>query len=43
MTRYSRAEVVLLPIDRYSAMMDLLEDREDELDGALGRRLVEER
>ncbi|MFQ6111838.1 MAG: type II toxin-antitoxin system Phd/YefM family antitoxin [Nitrospinota bacterium] len=42
-TRYSKAEAVLLPIDRYNAMMDLLEDREDELDTALGRRLQEER
>jgi len=42
-TRYSKAEAVLLPIERYSAMMDLLEDREDELDSALGRRLLEER
>ena len=42
-TRYSKAEAVLLPIDRYNAMMDLLEDQEDELDSALGRRLLEER
>jgi len=42
-TRYSKAEAVLLSIDRYNAMMDLLEDREDELDSALGRRLLEER
>lgn len=42
-TRYSKAEAVLLPIERYNAMMDLLEDREDELDTALGRRLREER
>jgi len=42
-TRYSRAEAVLLPIERYRAMMDLLEDREDELDSALERRLMEER
>ena len=42
-TRYSKAEAVLLSIDRYNAMMDLLEDREDELDTALGRRLLEER
>ena len=42
-TRYSKAEAVLLPIDRYNAMMDLLEDREDEMDSALGRRLLEER
>jgi len=42
-TRYSQAEAVLLPIERYNAMIDLLEDREDELDTALGRRLQEER
>jgi len=42
-TRYSKAEAVLLPIDRYNAMIDLLEDREDELDMALGRRIQEER
>jgi prevent-host-death family protein len=42
-TRYSKAEAVLLPIERYNAMMDLLEDREDELDTALGRRIQEER
>jgi len=42
-TRYSKTEAVLLPVDRYNAMMDLLEDREDELDTALGRRIREER
>jgi len=42
-TRYSKAEAVLLPVERYNAMMDLLEDREDELDTALGRRIQEER
>jgi prevent-host-death family protein len=42
-TRYSKAEAVLLPIDHYNAMMDLLEDREDELDSVLGRRLQAER
>jgi len=42
-TRYSKAEAVLVPIERYNVMMDLLEDREDELDTALGRRLLEER
>jgi prevent-host-death family protein len=42
-TRYSKAEAVLLPLDRYNAMMDLLEDREDELDTALGKRIREER
>ena len=42
-TRYSKAEAVLLPVERYNAMLDLLEDREDELDSALGRRIQEER
>jgi prevent-host-death family protein len=42
-TRYSKAAAVLVSIDRYNAMMDLLEDREDELDKALGRRVLEER
>ena len=42
-TRYSKAEAVLLSIERYNAMMDLLEDREDELDTVLGRRIREER
>jgi prevent-host-death family protein len=42
-THYSKAEAVLLPVERYNAMMDLLEDREDELDTALGRRIQEER
>ena len=42
-TRYGKAEAALLPIDRYNAMMDLLEDREDELDTVLGRRIREER
>jgi len=39
----SEAEAVLLPVERYNAMLDLLEDREDELDSALGRRIQEER
>ena len=42
-TRYGKAEAVLVSIDRYNAMMDLLEDREDELDTAPGRRLLRER
>lgn len=41
-TRYNKAEAVLVPIARYNAMMDLLEDREHELDTALRRRLMEE-
>ena len=42
-TRRGKAEAVLIPIERYNAMLDLLEDREDELDKSLGRRLREER
>jgi hypothetical protein len=30
-------------IDQYESMIDLLEDREDELDAPLGRRIREER
>ena len=42
-TRYSRPEAVLLSYERYQAMMDLLEDREDETDSELGRRVAEGR
>jgi prevent-host-death family protein len=42
-SRHGQAEAVLLSVDRYNAMMDLLEDREDELDTALGQRIREER
>ena len=42
-SRHGQAEAVLLSVDRYNAMMDLLEDREDELDTALGQRVQEER
>ena len=42
-TRYGQTEAVLLSLERYKAMLDLLEDREDELDAALGRRIHEER
>ena len=42
-SRHGQAEAVLLPVDRYNAMMDLLEDREDELDTTLGQRVQEER
>ena len=42
-TRRGKAEAVLLSIDRYNEILDLLEDREDELDASLGRRLQEER
>jgi len=41
--RRGKAEAVLLSIERYNAMIDLLEDREDELDMALGQRIREER
>lgn len=42
-SRQGKAEAVLLSMDRYNAMMDLLEDREDELDTTLGQRVQEER
>jgi PHD/YefM family antitoxin component YafN of YafNO toxin-antitoxin module len=42
-TRYSKAEAVLLPISYYNAMMSLMEDREDELDSILGQRIAEAR
>ena len=42
-SRHGKAEAVLLSVDRYNAIMDLLEDRDDELDTALGRRIQEER
>ena len=42
-SRYGKAEAVLLSVNRYNAMMDLLEDREDELDMTLGQRIQEER
>ncbi len=42
-SRHGKAEAVLIPMSRYDAMMDLLEDREDELDVALGQRIQEER
>ena len=42
-TRWGKAEAVLLSIERYNAMLDLLEDREDEIDTKLGRRLQEDR
>jgi len=42
-TRRGKTEAVLLPMDRYNAMLDLLEDREDELDKNLRRIIQEER
>jgi prevent-host-death family protein len=42
-TRYGQPEAVLLSMERYKAMLDLLEDREDELDAMLGKRIHEER
>ena len=42
-SRHGQTEAVLLSVDRYNAIMDLLEDREDELDAALGQRIQEER
>ena len=42
-TRRGKPEAVLLPIERYNAMIDLLKDREDELDTGQERRTREER
>jgi prevent-host-death family protein len=42
-SHHGRTEAVLLSLDHYNAIMDLLEDREDELDAALGQRIQEER
>lgn len=42
-SRHGQAEAVILSVDRYHAIMNLLEDREDELDTALGQRVREER
>ncbi len=42
-TRYSKAEAVLMPISYYNTMMSLMEDREDELDSILGLRIAEAR
>ena len=42
-SRQGKAETVLLSVNRYNVMMDLLEDREDELDTTLGQRVQEER
>ena len=42
-TQYGKANAVLLSIDRYEAMMDLLEDKEDETDSELARRVKEAR
>jgi prevent-host-death family protein len=42
-SHHGRTEAVLLSMDHYKAIMDLLEDREDEMDAALGQRIQEER
>lgn len=42
-TQYGKAKAVLLSIDRYEAMMDLLEDKEDETDSELAKRVKEAR
>jgi prevent-host-death family protein len=42
-TKHGKAEAVLLPIEQYALLRSLLEDRDDELDKALGQRLNEER
>ena len=42
-TEQGKAEAVLLSIEQYESMVDLLEDRADEFDSQLGRRIREER
>ncbi len=42
-TQYGKAKAVLLSIDRYEVMMDLLEDKEDEADSELAKRVKEAR
>jgi prevent-host-death family protein len=42
-SRRGQTKAVLIPMNRYKTIMDLLEDREDELDAALGQRIQEER
>ncbi|HKZ84203.1 MAG TPA: type II toxin-antitoxin system Phd/YefM family antitoxin [Anaerolineae bacterium] len=42
-TRRGKTEAVLLPMERYNAMIGLLEEREDEVDTNLGRGIQEER
>jgi PHD/YefM family antitoxin component YafN of YafNO toxin-antitoxin module len=41
--RHGRVEGVLVAIEQYRRMLDRLEDLDDELDEALGRRILEER
>jgi prevent-host-death family protein len=41
--REGRAEAVVLGVEQYIAMMDLLEDLEDERDAELGRAIAEAR
>ncbi|MBI5568104.1 MAG: type II toxin-antitoxin system Phd/YefM family antitoxin [Chloroflexi bacterium] len=42
-TDQGKAEAVLLSIEQYLSMVDLLEDRADELDVQLGHRIHDER
>ncbi len=42
-TDQGKAEAVLLSIEQYESMVDLLEDRADEFDSQLGHRIREER
>lgn len=42
-TRYGRPKAVPVSIERINAMMDLLEDREDEHESELAPRIEEER
>lgn len=38
-TQHGRAAAVLLPVYRFEALMSLLEDKEDEMDSRLARRI----
>jgi len=42
-TWFNEIQAVILPVERYYAMMDLLEDLEDEHDEELARRVREAR
>ena len=42
-TQHGRSKAVLMSMDRYQAMMDIMEDREDEEDSELAARIAEAR
>jgi len=42
-TQHGKATAVLLPIQRFEAMMSLLEDAEDEMDSRLAHRITQAR